>query len=305
MTPGHILHRLATLVCSPRSMERIVEPAIADLQAESRRQRQPSLRRIAAVCAGYIAVWKVIIVCLLTPERSSDERLAFSRMLRWTVIVTLVTAAPMIISALPSSPQSTMRRAFLVHLIPHSLPLALPAGLTFGVALGLAGIARSRQTARDVLMLALGAAALGLVVMSWLMPTANQSFRQAMFEEIGGRGVVMKGPSEMSFSELRREAASYQALGNLTRARDHWWTLHMRFALPAAAMTLPAFLFFISAGRTFSRGLVAFIVCFGYFVLLLASGSLAVRNATLGVVFAAWLPNMVFGVASVCLWRAR
>ena len=34
MMPGRTLHRLATHICSAKTLERIVEPAIADLQKE-------------------------------------------------------------------------------------------------------------------------------------------------------------------------------------------------------------------------------------------------------------------------------
>ena len=34
MIPGRILHRLAAAVCSAKTLERVVEPAIADLQKE-------------------------------------------------------------------------------------------------------------------------------------------------------------------------------------------------------------------------------------------------------------------------------
>jgi hypothetical protein len=34
MMPGRTLHRLATLICDAKSLGRVVEPAIADLQKE-------------------------------------------------------------------------------------------------------------------------------------------------------------------------------------------------------------------------------------------------------------------------------
>lgn len=304
MLPGKVLCRIARTMCSANAYARVVEPAIADLQTESQRGRgQHTWRRMAPVSAGYVAVWKVIAMCALMPERSIDERRALSRILRWTATVTVVVGVPLIVAPLASFPQSTVKRAFLVYLIPQALPLVLPAGVTFGVALGLSGMARSRQTARDVLRLALGVATLSFVIVGWLMPAANQAFRQAMFVEAGGRGVVSKGPSEMSFSELSREAASQEARGNSTSAREHRWRLHTHLALPGAALTLPAFLFLFSDTRMFLRGLVASVACFGYFVLMFASGSLAIRDETLSVLLAAWLPNLVFGGTTILLYR--
>jgi lipopolysaccharide export LptBFGC system permease protein LptF len=198
---------------------------------------------------------------------------------------------------------SALKLAFLLGLIPQALPLALPAGLTFGVALGLTDGARSGQTAKDVAGLAVVTAVLCLLVVGWWMPVANQAFRQSIFAATGGRGVVMRGPNEMSFWEVNREAAVSEALGNVRQARAYRWSLHNRLALPAAAVALPSFLFFLSSTHSIARGLVAIGACFGYFILMISGGSLAA--STVSAALAAWLPNLVFGGAALLMWRAQ
>lgn len=52
MIPGDTLHRLAALVCHPRSVAQIVEPAIADLQHEWKAARTFG-RRAHVLLEGY------------------------------------------------------------------------------------------------------------------------------------------------------------------------------------------------------------------------------------------------------------
>lgn len=304
MVPGRFLHRLARLVCGSTPFERVVEPAIADLQIESqRRLSEPTLRRIAALFLSYIAVWKVILICAAMPERSVEERRALTRTLGWTASATLAVAVPLILIPLYGFPMSTLKRAFLIGLIPQALPLALPAGLTVGVALGLAGRVRSGQIAKDVAVLAVVMAILSLIIVAWWMPVANQAFRQSLFEATGGRGVVMRGPNEMGFSEVIREAAVNDALGNFRQARVYRWSLHNRLALPAAAVALPAFLFLMSSTQRTVRVLIAVGACLGYFTLMISGGSLAAGTPGINVALAAWAPNLMFGGAALLLRR--
>jgi hypothetical protein len=55
MIPGRFLHHLARLVCAARSVEQIVEPALADLQYEWKAVRTIS-RRAQVLLEGYAAV---------------------------------------------------------------------------------------------------------------------------------------------------------------------------------------------------------------------------------------------------------
>ena len=63
--PGRGLHHLAARVCSPKTLERIVEPAIADLQTEYAQARTSSAGRARALITGYTAILQVIAMCAL------------------------------------------------------------------------------------------------------------------------------------------------------------------------------------------------------------------------------------------------
>src|SRR5688572_29540065 len=85
MMPGRTLHRLATHICSAKTLERVVEPAIADLQKEFAGAERMS-RRAWVLLNGYFAILKVIAVCALNVSSTTrDERQALSRAVAWSV----------------------------------------------------------------------------------------------------------------------------------------------------------------------------------------------------------------------------
>ena len=91
MIPGVALHRLAAHICSAKTLERVVEPAIADLQKEY--CGAGDLRaRVRILLAGYVAILKVIAMCALSVSlESADERRAVARTLAWSVTMVVIT----------------------------------------------------------------------------------------------------------------------------------------------------------------------------------------------------------------------
>src|SRR5262245_142884 len=62
MIPGLRLRRLAARVCSERTMVRLIDPALADLQAEHA-TALGTWERSRALLLGYAAFAKVMLVC--------------------------------------------------------------------------------------------------------------------------------------------------------------------------------------------------------------------------------------------------
>ena len=89
MIPGVALHRLAAHICSAKTLERVVEPAIADLQKEyASAGAGLASRRVWVLLAGYAAILKVIAMCALSVSlESADERRAVARTLAWSVTI--------------------------------------------------------------------------------------------------------------------------------------------------------------------------------------------------------------------------
>ena len=86
MMPGTTLHRLAAHLCSAKTLERVVEPAIADLQKEYAASSGRAWQRGWILLSGYSAILKVIAICAMSVSTTDeDERRALSRTLAWSV----------------------------------------------------------------------------------------------------------------------------------------------------------------------------------------------------------------------------
>jgi lipopolysaccharide export LptBFGC system permease protein LptF len=245
------------------------------------------------------------VIAIATLDRRGDER---DVLVRLYVRVLCATAA--IVGVLVALNVSQIfdidPRAFrLIHLAlvtPSTLPIAVPIGLAIGVALGLKG--RPTTTAKNaILVTAFAVSILSFGTMEWVMPDANQSFRQAMFNARASRvavmaqgrgGGVIRGVNEMQLSALRREAQFASALNHPGRMRRSAWKYHLRWALPLAAPVL-TFLAFALIDRRVSRsvGLVT-ASCVAYFGLTIFSLVLVFEFPRLPPVVGAWLTNIVF-----------
>jgi hypothetical protein len=99
MIPGRMLHRLAGRICSAKHLERVVEPAIADLQCEYVAAESGSvLCRARILVDGYLAILEVMLMCALQPSAvPGNERWALVRMLAWTAGITACASGVLIL----------------------------------------------------------------------------------------------------------------------------------------------------------------------------------------------------------------
>jgi Lipopolysaccharide export system permease LptF/LptG len=306
MMPGRMLHRLAARVCSAKTLERVVEPAIADLQKEyAAAESGSAVRRARILFASYLAILEVTLTCALErPAATDDEWRAIVRIVAWSVGLTAVITGLLMLPPL-SIVEARASSVFLAGLISQAVPLAIPMGLTLGIALGMAGRAATRGVTRVILLSAVLASLFSFVTLAWVMPAGNQAFRQSVAQAAGITGQLIKGPSEMTFSELDREAAIAAAAGNVTQASRYAWSFHLRFALSVASIVLAGFLLATSVRRTVMRVFTALLACFAYWALIFVGQELAVfspvapvyAGTTPAVVLGAWLPNIVLAAA--------
>ena len=299
MIAGQRLHRIAGHICSALDLEQIVEPALADFQHEYALAKSGWSRRLV-VLRGYVALLRVIAYCALVGNTNDDERRVISRSLVWTAgtiaATTCLLLIPPVAMAAASGPLPA-GRIFLLMVVPQALPLAIPIGVIFGVAMGVAGHAVTLQVKRAIV----GVSVLGAIVsfsnMAWLMPAANQAFRQTVFAERGGQGTVVKGAAEMSLSELRRAGGHHRGGDRMSwRARLNWM-YHLRFSL-AFAGPLLAMLAFALIERRAARWLMIS-TCLVYYGLLVTGEAIVYGGATpwLG----AWLANGVIAGTTLVL----
>ena len=309
MMPGRTLHRLAALVCSAKTLERVVEPAIADLQKEYESAESYSrLRRVRVLVGGYAAILEVMLMCALQGPASTDEEgRVLVRTLVWSVaFVVGVTALLMLPPLLNIDHAWTWFSA--TTLVPQAVPLAIPIGIAFGLAFGLSR-RTGMNTSKVLLLGACVASLLSFAVLAWAMPAGNQAFREITFREVEARGydrppMPQKGYNEMTFSELRREIARSSAEGEPRQARQAIFSFHLRFSLAVATLVLAGVLLAAQASHRGLRALTAFAACLAYWMLLYA-GDLGSQRGFLMPSVGAWLPNLVLFTFAIVIASSR
>jgi hypothetical protein len=309
MVPGCTLHRLAAHICSAHSLERVVDPAIADLQKEyATADARHASRRVWVLLTGYFAILKVIALCALAAPSTNEERRAVARTLAWSV--TMVVAIVVLLILPPLSRSAAMRRwDSAITLIPQAAGLAIPLGVAFGIAFGLCA-RPAMSIAKMMLVCAFAASVLSFGVLAWAVPAGNQAFREITFRELRAKGyqgpdtVGLKGYSEMTLSELRSQEAYFSVEGEPRRARRFAFAFHFRFALAAATLALASVMLAAPVGHRGFRGFLALAACFVYWVLMMV-GEMGSRRGYLPQPVAAWLPNVVLTAAAMFIAAAR
>jgi hypothetical protein len=305
--PGTRLRALATRFCDSRTLERLIDPVIADQQHEYANAvvRGDAWGRRRARLSGCIAFWKVALVAA---GRASGQDVitadngAVGRTIRFAGIATTLTTALLIWPPLSQAPAlvSGARNTVLlvIYLLPQALAITLTMGLIFGVLCGLRGREVSPRSRLAILALAFATSLAALAVAGWILPEANQAFREFMFAAVSGQRRVRlaRGMNELSLVELWSTDA-YQ--------------FHARLALAFAPLVLGMFSIELTTmmrrARTATTGAVALAVCFAYYVLLFTGRELAVGRSDLAPGYhvpgsiAAWAPNLLFAAAALLL----
>jgi lipopolysaccharide export LptBFGC system permease protein LptF len=298
-------------------MERVIDPLIADLQlehAQANHERQLWKGRWIRLVASF-ALLKVIVLCggraLLSPEEGTmDEHRA---MIRTVVLSTMSMCAVVVLLLAPFWRTlliaiQTKHAQMFVYLIPQALPLAIPIGLTIGTLFGFRGCVLSGRLTRMVLTTAVACSAISFAILVWLLPAANQSYREWMAGRYGiAQGTLRKGVNEMTLTELSGQIDSYRgtAMARSTIVRDLTFSYHQRWSLACATAVLALFAVGVLARRPSTRwivGLAAMGACFAYYALLLLGRSAAL-GGTIPASAGAWFPNIVFVLFSALLLK--
>ena len=307
MMPGRTLHRLASLICDAKSLERVVEPAIADLQKEHALCPESKPRRVWILARAYASVWTVIAITAFT-STTADERRMLAGVHVWALCAATCVAA-LLVALTVSQIFDIDPRAFrLLHLalaVPSTLPVAVPIGLALGIGFGLRNAAPSRSTRNALLATSFAAAILSFSTMEWVMPDANQAFRQAMVNARNSRLEVARGFNEMGLSTLRHEAQRASVMRHPGQMRRLTWQYHVRRALPLAAPLLTLFAFaLIDRRASLSLALIA-CACIAYFGLTMFSLVLVFELPLVPPIVSAWLTNILFGAAIMLVVSSR
>jgi hypothetical protein len=310
MTLHDRIRARAARLCSPETMERLIDPILTDVQiehqnaiAEGRVWRSRWVR-----IAGYFAFVKVIAFYAYgqtVREWSVDEGQAFARTVGVSTAAFVVTALLLISPTVRSVPTN-----LLLYQIPQTLPLAIPVGVTLGIFCGLGGRVIPLRLKGAALALALTCSAGSLATMAWIIPAASQGYRVSVSEHLrltqGTDATLSTGPLEMTLSELRAKVDALEQSGRARAARNAAFAYYLRWALPGAPFVLALFALSIMPRLPVRRWAIAVAACgacLSYFLLLLVADT-AARQTQLPIAASVWLPNLVFAVASTALMVA-
>jgi hypothetical protein len=215
--PGDRLRAIAARVCGDETMERLIDPLVADLQTEYaeavRQGRVWKSRRVRMT--GYVAFWKVIAVvacggAIDTPhDRTVDDRQTLRRAIGFSISGMVVATLLLTVLGFTGSRGWTQttpvnQARFLLFLVPQALPVALPVGLLMGILQGSAGRSISRRSQGTLLLMALVLSVASFATLAWLIPAGSQAY--------WGRIVARdQFPGELPIGELRQRIDAYAA----------------------------------------------------------------------------------------------
>jgi hypothetical protein len=171
-------------------MERLVEPIVADLQAEyDASAAHGAWQTRWLLWRGYTAFWKALgLHCLMStfqPSRqeSNDSigRVVTFSLVALTIMTALLIVPPMLdftYFRLAGGPLENL--LLIILLVPQALPLSIPAGICVGIVCAMRG---RRAGARQIAAVAAIAAVATFAVwtiLEWGVPAGNQTFRELL-----------------------------------------------------------------------------------------------------------------------------
>ena len=326
MRPGTRLRSVASRVCARSTMDRLIDPVIADLQCEyeeANRSGRPWNRRRALV-RGYVAFWKVLAVYVpaiwaartMGQSSPSDHRALGRALIASTATLIVLTALFVALPLQGLDWHVTSAPWLFLLLLPQSFPQTLPAVVLTGALCASWRRPAGDSISRWIVVAGLTGSLASLGTIVWLIPAANQAFRVS----IAGHHIV-EGDGEIPVGSLRAEALAIKngdepapwfpdnIRPRASRVAELLLGYHARWALAGAVLVfallglgLTALL--IGRAATAAIGTLAWLVYVEYLFELkrLPVDVFSDERAIIGIV---WLPNLLLIVASLVFLRAR
>ena len=282
-------------------MERLIDPVIADLQAEyaAALVSRSTWKSRWTLLVSYLAFAKVMLLCSIFGTRQAwrnwnvDDQRAFNRTLLWIVVATVVSSVVVGLPSLQHVPDmlsvnvNARIERLILYLVPSMLTFGVPAGLAIGAALGLSQRERSRRLLAAIGIVAVLSTSASLVNVAWVTPIANQSYR----EEVIGTS-LRKGQNELTLAELRHSTGGT-------------FVYHLRLAIGAAPLTFAIF-GVVVATRRWRRAVATGMACAGVVAYLLAVGffrSFTNLHDVMPARVAAWMPHILLAWTTILIAR--
>jgi len=315
--PGAQLRALAARLFDSSTMERLIDPLIADQQHEyaDAIRRGDAWRRRWVRITGCIAFWKVATMALgraLAEEGTTSDTGSIGRGVRFAGIATMLITALLVwvplrqaLATLHIGTDSFIR--LTVYLLPQALAVAIPIGMVLGL---LSDGARTRRSKRLRILLMAGASLTTLFLLGWLLPEANQAYRETMFALINGfEGHLSRGMNELTLGGLRESMRDPFVMPLIASRRA--FDFHARLALAFAPLALGLLALEVSTvTRRVANALTVVLLgvgaCLAYYQLIDSSRALMYRapfavSEHVPPTIAAWFPNLVCLAAALLM----
>jgi hypothetical protein len=311
---GTWLRLLAERMFDRSTLERVILPALADLQHECATSARSASRQLIWWRA-YWAVWKTIGICLVDEmmrDPHGTGRAIRSETLAFLTIIALMIFTSIVVGLIfPFGRQFGIQRALraAVFLLPQALSVALPAAFFFALAL----FRDEEQPGVPILPSLLAgslACTLAVSILSGIVvPSANDAYRVLVFESVQGatrdadRFFLVsprKGPSEMTWWELNDYVAHAPSSRDAARARARRWE---RFAFVGLVPVLALL------GRGLSNRWrsprVTFAAALTMLIVYYVCFSIGAAGFAKPVINGPWTVNGIFLIVALGLWRRR
>jgi Lipopolysaccharide export system permease LptF/LptG len=317
------LRALAARILDRRTMERVIDPLLADLHTEyeEANRRGYARKRRWILLAGHLVFLKTValseveLAMTLLRDDSADDITALKRTLTVSIVAIALTTFVLEMPPLLNFPFAVSTPKTILYLLPQALVLAVPMGFTVGVFFGLRGRVVSLRSRVAVLAGATILSFASLAMLFWILPSANQQFRQVVFGHVSGNdgAIVMKGVNELTLSELSERIGAYRRTGAVPRnghvldsdPRELSYSYHQRWALSCATVILAMFALSMTqrlvGGWVVGLGALSTILI--YYVLLW-SGRAGVLQHGVPAFVGAWMPNALFALVCVVVMAA-
>lgn len=312
--PGRVVHRWLAAWCSPETMTRIVEPAVADMQSELGAADGKRWKRTRVSWRGYTSLAKALVLYLVEVwwmdfgATTPADRTVLRRALVGSAVVMAIATVGLAVmpSFLLLRNGETWR--LVAYLMPQAMAVSIPLGLLFGILRGTRGQSSSPRVHQRLMVVGLLATVGSFALLGWVVPAANQEFRQKSFEMHFPRDTrpIDRGLAELTLPEMaaaaKRERAmvsAYEAQAaaeGVTYRRGAAAAYFLRLCLSLAPVVLVLAALFVAGSRpqeVWALGAVGAFGAWSYFGLLVVFER-GVRAGDLTSVQAALLGSAVF-----------
>jgi hypothetical protein len=294
--PGERIRSIASRLFRSETMERVINPIVADLQCEyGEALVRGTLRRARlSLVRSYLGLGSALI--WLGVRYVCDPRISNpgSEVARTWIVSVLALTIPTVALVIPPllnwhwwQGDPVFGALLSVTLVPQALPLSIPAGLCVGVLWATRGKVVAWRRLCTILAFAIAFTAVVWTVLEWMMPQANQAFREMVATRLAVDGRVLTlepGLNELGLSGLRQRSDP--------AAVRHY---HVLWALCFAAAPLSLFAFGLAGyvRRAASAVALAIALSISYIACMWVLATIP-SAPPMPPFVQAWMPNMVF-----------